>query len=219
MFAAGEFQLIRSKCLTELKMLLNQLSIPMPNINDGNEFQIYEELDNDISKAICRMLKSDSIIDGYSKLLKLGNVDYDFSETDDELLRKILNNKDSIIQNSFDKYEVKICKRDSISEFLNDLSYVNKILRAKNIETNIKFQNIFSKINEIIEKFKMSKESPMNECQIVELENLSDVIKNNIDGKTKFYIEAEKIQAEFDENELKKIFEVLEQVNVINRRM
>lgn len=95
MFVAAEFQSIRNSCLAELEMLLKKLSVPTPDWS-GNEYRIYERLDDDITKKICALMKSSSIIEGYTKLLKFGGIPYDYSETDNELLRKIVANKEKI---------------------------------------------------------------------------------------------------------------------------
>ena len=100
MFNAAEFRLIRTNCLPQMETLLQNLSIAKPNWNMGDEYRLYEQLDEEITRNICRLMKSSSIIDGYSYLLKLGNISYDFSETDKELLGKIVSNKDKIIQSA-----------------------------------------------------------------------------------------------------------------------
>ena len=53
MFVAVEFQNMRSRCLSELKKLLENLSIPIPDWS-GDEYRIYEKLDNDITKKSAR---------------------------------------------------------------------------------------------------------------------------------------------------------------------
>lgn len=97
MFVAVEFQNMRSRCPSELETLLKKLSLSMPDWS-GDEYRIYEKLDNDITKKICALMKSSSVIEGYTNLLKLGGVFYDYSETDNELLRKIVANGDKILR-------------------------------------------------------------------------------------------------------------------------
>ena len=96
MFVAVEFQNMRSRCLPELEKLLENLSIPIPDWS-GDEYRIYQELDEELMKKICALMKSSSVIEGYTKLLKLGGVAYDYSETDNELLNKIVSNGDKIL--------------------------------------------------------------------------------------------------------------------------
>ena len=98
MFTAAEFRLIKSNCLPKMENLLTNLGIPIPNWNSGDEFQIYDKLDNDITNKICQLMKSSSIIDGYTMLLKIGELSYGYDETDNELLEKIVRNKEKIIQ-------------------------------------------------------------------------------------------------------------------------
>ena len=96
MFVAVEFQNMRSRCPSELETLLKKLSIPKPDWS-GDEYRIYEQLDNDITKKICAAMKSSSVIEGYTNLLKLGGVSYDYSETDNELLHKVVANGNKIL--------------------------------------------------------------------------------------------------------------------------
>ena len=96
MFVAVEFQNMRERCPTELEKLLEKLSIPIPDWS-GDEYRIYEKLDDDITREICAAMKSSSIIEGYTNLLKLGGIPYDYSETDNELLDKIVSNGDKIL--------------------------------------------------------------------------------------------------------------------------
>ena len=93
MLNASEFQTIRAKCLADFENLLRNLSIAVPDWKNEDEYEIYERLDDEITKKLCRLMKSSSIIDGYIDLLKLGNIKYDFSETDNELLSKIISNR------------------------------------------------------------------------------------------------------------------------------
>ena len=97
MFVAAEFQSVRRICLPELEKLLKLLSISVPDWS-GDEYRIYEKLDTELERKICTLLKSPSIIEGYTTLLKLGGVSYNFSETDNELLRKIVANKEKILR-------------------------------------------------------------------------------------------------------------------------
>lgn len=97
MFIAAEFQSMRRICLTELEKLLKILSIQVPDWS-GDEYRIYEKLDTELERKTCALMKSSSIIEGYTNLLKLGGIGYDFSELDSELLRKIVANKEKILR-------------------------------------------------------------------------------------------------------------------------
>ena len=97
MFVAAEFQSMRRLCLPELEKLLRTLSIYVPDWN-GDEYRIYEKIDTELERKICALMKSSSIIEGYTKLLKLGGIGYDFSELDSELLRKIVANGNKILR-------------------------------------------------------------------------------------------------------------------------
>ena len=91
MFTAAEFRLIRERCPEKLDGLLDKLNIRKPDWNAGDEFRNYEALDSEIVARLCRLMKSDSIINGYVKLLELGGVAVDYSETDNQLLVKEIN--------------------------------------------------------------------------------------------------------------------------------
>ena len=97
MFTAAEYRLIREDCLPEMQKLLAMLNISEPNWNGGDEFRIYEKVDDEIINRVCRLMKSESIIDGYTKFMKFGNLHFDYSETDNELLATILKNKNSVM--------------------------------------------------------------------------------------------------------------------------
>ena len=96
MFTAATFQLIRNNCQTEFDTLLKKLSIKVDW--EGDEFRVYDRLDEELTKKICGLMKSSTIIDGYMSLLDLGGVAYDYSETDNELLRKIIANGNKILR-------------------------------------------------------------------------------------------------------------------------
>ena len=95
MFTAGEMQLIRKNCPKDFESLLRSLSISNPDFASGDEYRIYEKLDNELEKKIGRLMKSPSAVEGYTKLLNLGGVAYNYSELDNELLAKVVANKDS----------------------------------------------------------------------------------------------------------------------------
>lgn len=94
MFTAATFQLIRKQ--PEFEALLKKLSIKVDWA--GDEFRVYDKLDAELTKKICGLMKSSTIIDGYISLLDLGGVAYDYSETDNELLRKIIANGNKILR-------------------------------------------------------------------------------------------------------------------------
>lgn len=98
MFTAAEYRLIRGECLSDLRKLLAMLNISEPNWNGGDEFRIYETVDDEIINRVCRLMKSESIIDGYTKFMKFGNLHFDYSETDNELLATILKNKNAVMR-------------------------------------------------------------------------------------------------------------------------
>ena len=142
MFIPAQFRAIRENCLSDFQSLLAKLSISSPNW-DGDEFAIYDKLDDEITKKLCRLMNSSSPIDGYIKLLKFGNIAYDFSETDDELLEKIIANKEKFFQGGtfeknlqppqkpIDNFEIKISRAEKFdtSEIVKELTSLNDQLK------------------------------------------------------------------------------------------
>ena len=98
MFTASAFNLMRQNCPGEFDKLLTQLNIPKPDWVHGDEFEISQKLDSEIEKKICALLKSDSDLAGYAKLLDMGDVKFSISDTRKERLAKILANRDKILQ-------------------------------------------------------------------------------------------------------------------------
>ena len=96
MFTAAEFRLIRERCPEKLDELLERLNIEKPDWDHADEFEIYTALDDQIVQALCDKMKSDTIINGYVKLLGLGGIDVDYSETDNQLLNQIVLNMTEI---------------------------------------------------------------------------------------------------------------------------
>ena len=98
MFKATDFKLIRRLCLDDLNELLRLLKIPAPNFSDGDEFEIYGKLDRAIDEKFCAMLNCKSDLDGYAKLLDLGGIKFDSGETRNSMLKKVLANREKILQ-------------------------------------------------------------------------------------------------------------------------
>ena len=98
MFTAVEFRLIRENCLADFQKLLTMLSISEPNWNSGDEFRIYEKIDDEIVNRVCHLLKSNAVIVGYEKLISLGGLKFDYSKTDNEVLATIIENKNIIMR-------------------------------------------------------------------------------------------------------------------------
>ena len=100
MFTPTKLQFIRKKSPTEFDALLSRLAIAIDNTID-DEDKLYEKIDDDLTRKLSALMKSPSVIAGYTTLLKLGGVAYDYSQTDNELLAKIVANK-SKIQRGFE---------------------------------------------------------------------------------------------------------------------
>ena len=98
MYTAADFKLMRRICPDEMNDLLNNLGIKIPDFNSKDEFEIYSELDEEIDAKISAKLKSNSVLEGYTKLLDAGGIDFKLSETRIELLKKIIANREKILK-------------------------------------------------------------------------------------------------------------------------
>ena len=116
MFTADEFQLMKSKCPSELEKFLNKLSIRNPDSNGKDDFSVYGKLDDEITAEMCRLMKSDSVVQGYTKLLDFGKVSYSYRETNHELLDKVIANKDKIIQGIKDNRDSRQSKNAKVGK-------------------------------------------------------------------------------------------------------
>ena len=90
MFTLATFQLIRKNCQAEFEALLKKLSIKV-------DWAEHDRLDAELTEKICGVMKSPTIIDGYMNLLDLGGIAYNYSELDNELLGKVIDNKEKIL--------------------------------------------------------------------------------------------------------------------------
>ena len=99
MFSAAEMQLIRNHHLADYESLLRELSISIPNWKSGgDELRIYDEIDDKLTKKLCALMKSSTLYDGYTELLKLGGVGYDYSETYNQMLGMVVANRNKILR-------------------------------------------------------------------------------------------------------------------------
>ena len=108
MFSAAEMQLIRNHHEADYKALLNDLSLPPPVWKDGDdELRFYDDIDDKLTKELCALMKSSTLYDGYTELLKLGGVGYDYSETFNQMLGMVVANREKILsalQKQIDDY-------------------------------------------------------------------------------------------------------------------
>ncbi len=98
MFTAPEFSMIRNHCPKDLNLLLENLSIPIPNFDSEPEFKIYEHLDKAIKRGVCKEMKSITPVTGYIKMLKMAGVAGDENADDEALITAILENEAKILK-------------------------------------------------------------------------------------------------------------------------
>jgi len=123
MFKATDFKLIRRNCPKELDKLLQRMKIPAPNFNSGNEFELYDKLDKEIDEKFCERLNCKSDLDGYAKLLDIGGIKFGLSETRNNMLKKVLANREKILQGA----AAQVVNNNSSSD--SDLSILARIIR------------------------------------------------------------------------------------------
>ena len=176
MFNAAEYQTIRDKCLPDFESFLNCLSIDIPDWNSEDEYKIYNKLDPDITNKLCLLMRSSSVYDGFISLLKLGDIAYDYSEKDADLLNKIVINKEKIISNfseSITKYDSWQKKYAGIKPGKEKVEILNiKCSDAKRFNTKAivsKFENIKSRLK-----------NTLNETSFRGLERTINIISNSI---------------------------------------
>ena len=184
MFVAAEFQAMRRLCLEDLEALLEKFSIPIPVDWNGDEYHIYEDLDAELTREICGLMHSSSIIEGYTNLLKLGGISYDYSETDNELLDKIILNGDKILA----AVRVANVEYDSWQATWGNVSPLPERSEVLNVEAfdlkpfdAYKLISKFDKIKTSYNKLLPSAREAVDRC-IAEAENLRGVfeLKNEI---------------------------------------
>lgn len=97
MYTTPEFRLIRHHCPDELRELLDNLSIPMPDFTI-DEMKVYEQLDKSISKSVCFEMKSLTLVTGYLKILKMVKAKLKGGEDNDALISKIIENEETLLK-------------------------------------------------------------------------------------------------------------------------
>lgn len=123
MFTASDFKIMARKCPDARDKLLKLLGIRVALPFAEDDFKSYEDLDITIEKKIATKLNSDSVVDGYAKLLDTGGVAFSLSETNTEMLSKILANRDKILQGAAAQ------ARNTNSTSDSDLSFWARIVR------------------------------------------------------------------------------------------
>ncbi len=139
MFTITEFRLIQKNCPEKLDALLNNLGITKPDLNSDDEFKIFAALDEEIISSLCKKMESESILEGYTKLMTIGGLKFNYSETENELLATILQNKDKI-QNCLQNKNIEIEKNESppkVDEEIFDYNNVNIVFSRADFDLNV----------------------------------------------------------------------------------
>lgn len=94
MFTPSELYSIAQSCPDELKALLDEVGLTMPETRD--DLAVYSQLDDKLTQRICEILKCSQPVEGICHLLDLAKIPYKYSETTKELIAKIVVNSSQI---------------------------------------------------------------------------------------------------------------------------
>ena len=128
MFTADDFKIMERKCPEERDELLRLLDIRVSLPFAEDDFQSYEKLDMTIEEKIAKKLGSQSVVEGYSKILDANGIGFSSRETNTETLKKILANRRRIQGRSpaYDKIKLT-CNRAASEYDLKDKSFLDKL--------------------------------------------------------------------------------------------
>lgn len=233
MFTLSEIEIIMQKRRGEMMALLRELGL----VGVSQNWQ--EEFDSFLTDKVCRLMKSDSVFEGYSFLLRAADIPQSYSETEKEKLAKIAANRPEIERRIIKRtvplspqYERRFTLRNTGGDPLASL--FNKISRLENISTrlfymekvkrNEKFIAAFDDINEEIQRLdglhivSASKPSkPLTEDEFISFieqsrgDFLVSVSMNEVPPKPDPSAQYRK----FTEDEARYMLDVLEKLNAI----
>ena len=187
MFTTEEFQRMIKICPSDFEELLKNLQIASPNFDQEDEHKIYKVLDESIEKNICELLNSNSLLNGYEKLLSRGGISFVSNDTRNEMIKKIVNGREKILkgvsisndQNSDESNSDSILSRliiytviVTIFEFA--LSFVIDNL---NLPASIAGLALGFLIAELIRKKMRSKKSPASEKNSLTQKQIEKALK------------------------------------------
>ena len=207
MFTANEFRSIREKCPELLETLLNELNVKLPNFEKVDEFEIYKNLDEEISNRLCEFLKSNDVISGYINLLEIGKVSFDFSQSEKTLLRKIIDaetdirNACNIVPDEeiFEPEEIlPVTKKIEIP--LPNLFEAMYLLRNKNENFVAGIQSTKVTSIKIVIEYESSEFVPKR-SKPIEKKSSNDDLKN------------------FSDDELNRLFDILKIINTLEEKI
>lgn len=218
MFTAAEYRLIREHCPEKLDALLENLNIPKPDWESDDEisrFSSYEELDDKIIQTLCEKMKSGTIIDGYTELMKLGNLPFDYSETDNELLSKLVQNKnvlESLLMKKIMAAKTAPAKPASAPKYDYSQTKVVLLKNRKMLSTHVDFTN---KLRNFICKY-FEKLEPYNVLEAIEI---SIKTKNGVYEPARVESAPKITPPPFSQQELSSVLESLQLVEEIIKSM
>ena len=123
-FIPLEFNRMKERCPDERDELLRQLNIPISDFAHFNDND-YTSLNKKIYQKICEMMDSQSDIEGYEKLLKLGGMERN-NDTRRDCIARIVANREKILQSNSPTPEVKLsCNFASRETFKTSTNLIN----------------------------------------------------------------------------------------------
>lgn len=128
MFTPSDFKIMERKCPEERDELLKLLGITVALPFDEDDRKAYEELDIAIESKLAAKLKSNSVIEGYAKILDASGIPFSLSETSTEILGKILASRRKIPGQSSAYDNIKLTCNRAASEYdLKDKSFLDSL--------------------------------------------------------------------------------------------
>ena len=212
-FIPLEFNRMKERCPEERDELLRQLNIPISDFDHFNDDD-YTFLNKKIYQKICEMMDSQSDIEGYEKLLKLGGMERN-NDTRRDCIARIVANREKILQSNSPTSEVNLsCNFASRETFKTSTNLIN-VLRNF-IEKLFSGNSRPERVTLIARK----KEIKLNESVAQKIKNIITQELGNDIGEIVISILPAKRSSFFSQMQhLDKTLDILAQVNKINDKI
>lgn len=212
-FIPLEFKRMKERCPDERDELLRQLNIPIFDFAHFNDND-YASLNKKIYQKICEMMDSQSDIEGYEKLLKLGGMERN-NDTRRDCIARIVANREKILQSNSPTQEVKLscnfAKRETFKMSTNIMNGFRNFL-----------EKLFSGSShpEKVTLIALKKEITLNESAAQNIKNIvTQELGNDIGEIVISILPARHITFVSPIQHLSKTLDVLAQVNKINDKL
>ncbi|MBQ6774187.1 MAG: hypothetical protein IJP48_09025 [Synergistaceae bacterium] len=213
MFTLSEIEIIMEKHRNDMLALLRELGFRASTQN------WLEEIDPFITDKVCTLMKSDSVVEGYSFMLRAADIPQNYSETPNEKLAKIIANRNEIEQsiimknalsagvqheNRFKVMSVKNINLDNLVSIFNELYELAEdsgymLKRFGMSMAQKEFRLSVKKLGSEIQKLQESQESLytsselLKSCTGSELESFIEKEKQNVNNMFLVSVSREKV--------------------------